>query len=501
MHFRIQVVAVSDDGTEQRKEIADVVRSKATLETLGLTLEESKLVLQALQRILIGQQVNTYLDEQRACPACGKQRQIKQSSTAPFRTLFGLVPVLNPRWQQCECQTHTTKTFRPLRALLPERSSPELRYLETKWAALAPYGVTAKVLHEVLPIDQKHSEVTVRNHTLRAARRSEQAMGEEQAMFVEGSQADRNRLPIPDGPLSVGLDGGIVRARRGTTHSKTANLFEVIAGKSILSFRRNDPEAVPPSSKCFALVRSVDQKPKRRLFDLLQSQGMQANQQVAFFSDGGETVRTVPEYLKVEAEHILDWFHITMKITVLQQCARGLARPKAPDSAADTTDEASLERRLESVKHYLWHGNSIRALDRLQDLEDALEHWGCDEDGEEKSQVENASAARMLKYVRELETYIANNAALIVNYGERYLNGERISTAFVESTINQVVSKRMVKQQQMQWTPEGAHLLLQVRIQVLNEDWENTSRHWYPNFRPVQTAVVAAIRTVPGWGR
>jgi hypothetical protein len=238
-------------------------------------------------------------------------------------------------------------------------------------------------------------------------------------------------------------------------------------------------------------VRSFDKKPKRRLFDLLQSQGMQANQQVTFFSDGGDTVRTLPEYLKVDAEHILDWFHITMKITVLQQCARGLSRPKAPDTASDITDAESLECRLESVKHYLWHGNSIMALDRLQDLEDALEHWGCDEDGEEKSQVENDSAARMLKYVRELATYIANNAALIVNYGERYRNGERISTAFVESTINQVVSKRMVKQQQMQWTPEGAHLLLQVRIQVLNADWEDTFRHWYPNFRPVQTVGTA----------
>ena len=87
----------------------------------------------------------------------------------------------------------------------------------------------------------------------------------------------------------------------------------------------------------------------------------------------------------------------------------------------------------------------------------------------------------MLKYVRELGTYIVNNAPQIVNYGERYRNGERISTGFVESTINQVVSKRMVKKQQMQWTPEGAHLLLQVRTQVLNDDWEQTFRVWYPS--------------------
>jgi hypothetical protein len=78
-----------------------------------------------------------------------------------------------------------------------------------------------------------------------------------------------------------------------------------------------------------------------------------------------------------------------------------------------------------------------------------------------------------------------------VNYGERYRNGERISTGFVESTINQVVSKRMVKKQQMQWTPEGAHLLLQVRTKVLNGDWEDTFRGWYPGFRPSQAPVTS----------
>jgi hypothetical protein len=53
-----------------------------------------------------------------------------------------------------------------------------------------------------------------------------------------------------------------------------------------------------------------------------------------------------------------------------------------------------------------------------------------------------------------------------------------ISTAFVESTINQVVSKRFVKKQQMQWTPRGAHLLLQTRTKVLNDDIEDVFRGW-----------------------
>jgi hypothetical protein len=62
--------------------------------------------------------------------------------------------------------------------------------------------------------------------------------------------------------------------------------------------------------------------------------------------------------------------------------------------------------------------------------------------------------------------------------------GERISTAFVESTINQLVSRRFVKKQQMQWILRGAHLLLQTRTKVLNDELEEVSRRWYPQFRP-----------------
>ena len=60
--------------------------------------------------------------------------------------------------------------------------------------------------------------------------------------------------------------------------------------------------------------------------------------------------------------------------------------------------------------------------------------------------------------------------------------GETISTAFAESTINQVVSKRMVKKQQMRWSQKGAHLLLQVRTRVLNGELRDEFRKWYQGF-------------------
>jgi len=40
----------------------------------------------------------------------------------------------------------------------------------------------------------------------------------------------------------------------------------------------------------------------------------------------------------------------------------------------------------------------------------------------------------------------------------------------------------MVKKQQMRWSHQGAHLLLQIRTRVLNGDWEDTFRRWYPGF-------------------
>ena len=85
------------------------------------------------------------------------------------------------------------------------------------------------------------------------------------------------------------------------------------------------------------------------------------------------------------------------------------------------------------------------------------------------------------KAIDEFRTYIRNNAHLIPNYGERYRNGEPFTTSFVESTVNQVVSKRFCKRQQMQWSKRGAHLLLQARVKTLNREWAAVFKQRYPD--------------------
>jgi hypothetical protein len=66
-----------------------------------------------------------------------------------------------------------------------------------------------------------------------------------------------------------------------------------------------------------------------------------------------------------------------------------------------------------------------------------------------------------------------------------------LSTGVVESTVKPMVSKPFCTRKQMQWTPRGAHLLLQIRTRVLNDEWEATFRTWYPGFRSHPPRVAA----------
>ena len=64
--------------------------------------------------------------------------------------------------------------------------------------------------------------------------------------------------------------------------------------------------------------------------------------------------------------------------------------------------------------------------------------------------------------------YLESNAQYLVNYGWRYRRSMPISSSIAESAVNEVVSLRCAKKRQMRWTNKGAHLLVQVRVAVLN---------------------------------
>ena len=243
--------------------------------------------------------------------------------------------------------------------------------------------------------------------------------------------------------IVVGLDGGYVR----DWGDRKAN-FELIDGQSM-------PESRKPSY--IGLVHGNDRKPKRRLFELLRSQELHANQDVTFLTDGGEEVRSLTELVTPEAKHVLDWFHIAMRLTVLEQYARGVAHH-------DGNEGARLLRKLERTKWLLWHGNQCRAQQQANDLRDDVKVLETD----------YPHFGKFARSAQEFGVYIRSNAGSLINYGER------ISSAMAESTVNAVVSKRFAKRQQMQWTRRGAHMLLQTRTRALDGTLRPLFERWQP---------------------
>lgn len=451
MRVKLQLVLCSDDGREET--VTDLVTLKKDaqrIEQLGLTLTEAKQLLTTIQKRLLHHQVDAFLDGCSTCPDCRAPLKAKGYHSRTFRTLFGTFKLASPR--------RKTTSFRPLSALLTESAAPELLFMETKWSSLVSYGLTVEALTDFLPLDVTLDVKTVRHDTLKVAERCEAELGEEQWSFIEGCPRDWGALPVPDGPLTVGIDGGYVRDWDAKKHN-----FEVIVGKSTLAFKRDDDED-HPSSKRFGFVQTLDTKSKRRLYEVLKSQGMQLNQQITFLSDGSDTIRDLQLYMSPEAEHILDWFHVSRKLTVLDQYAKGLV-------PCDQTLGEEIRDKIERLKWSLWHGNVYKALYKIDDIESLIYNF----------EETYPKFKQLLKAVGEFRTYITNNGHLMPNYGERYRNGEAIATGFVESTVNQVVSKRFCKKQQMQWSKRGAHLLLQTRVKTLNRELGTMFKCWYPD--------------------
>jgi len=316
------------------------------------------------------------------------------------------------------------------------------------------------MLADILPVVAGANATTLRQHALKVAERVEAELGDERSSFIDGCPAQWAALPIPEGRIVVGLDGGYVR----DWYERKAN-FELIVGRSM-------PEDREP--RYIGLVQGYDRKPKRRLFELLTAQGVQPNQDVTFLTDGGITLRPLTERITPECEHVLDWFHVAMRVTVLGQYARGVAH-------YDEGEGARLLAALERIKWLLWHGDKDNALQDAEALRDDAEMLELD----------YPLLSKFTRSAQEFAAYITANASSLINYGERHRSGERISSAMAESTVNAAISKCFAKRQQMQWTKRGAHLLLQTRTRALDGSLRPLFETWYPGLANDNTSQTA----------
>src|SRR5918994_4645126 len=190
MRIQIQLRIVGDDSSViSEGEILHLDKGDDRLEVMSF--DEAKAILAGIQGGTA--QAASFLARHRCCDLCGSPLLSKGPGRTRFRTAFGTIALPSPRFHRCRCQPGAAKTFSPLNLLLTEHIAPELLYLETRWASLVSYGMTADLLKDVLPIDSTADASTIRRHLHKVATRHEANLSGEQPDGLD----EGNGQPLP----------------------------------------------------------------------------------------------------------------------------------------------------------------------------------------------------------------------------------------------------------------------------------------------------------------
>jgi hypothetical protein len=443
--WRVNLVTELQSGETMEVEVGRIERDEqAGLSDLGLRLTEAKQLTSALQAEIVPAQVTIAGEHRCTCAACGRRLASKGYYTATFRSLFGDIPIRIQRLLTCPCQD-VAKSFAAF-DLEAATVAPELAYVTARYAALAPFGKVADFLSELLPVSGAPNAGTVRNRTMRVG---------EAVVQPTVTTTAKPATPRPAEPVVVGLDGGYVRSR----HRQDERHFEVIAGKVIdargsqsrFAFARNSP---PIASDAFKQALAIA--------------GVTEDTPATVLCDGDAGLWRLQREALPNATVVLDWWHAAIRFEHALQAARVLG-------AVDAQLAAEAVRGLERAKWRLWHGRWPGCRRKLA----ALCRWA------RRTSIHGmAGIGRLEHHVGELLGYLERNQGALVHYAARRRNGEPISTAFVESAVNEIIAKRMNKKQQMRWNRATVQPFLNVRTAVLNDTLEDAFRRRYPGFPP-----------------
>ena len=139
-----------------------------------------------------------------------------------------------------------------------------------------------------------------------------------------------------------------------------------------------------------------------------------------------------------------------MRVQHVAQAASGW-----PDaSAGDREAGARLTETIERIRWRLWHGQVERSLNLMGETKATLEATA-----ETASPPATSAALKVARLLGDLETYVCGQSDIIIDYATARRREEPISTANTESTVQWLLHRRMNAQQQMRWTPRGAHLM------------------------------------------
>ena len=222
----------------------------------------------------------------------------------------------------------------------------------------------------------------------------------------------------------------------------------------------------------FSSVPAEADRQQQQLRGVLHRLGATPRTPVTILSDGADGPRSLGQAASVgPTHHVLDCFHLSMCIQHVAQAAKGW-----PDATpGDRAEAACLADTIEHIRWRLWHGQVRRALDLIGETLVTLEAMA------KTASPKAATAGKVVGVLRGLETYVSGQSELIIDYATARGSDEPISTATTESTVQWLLHRRMGANQQMRWSPRGAHLMLKVRTSVVNGTFNKdhaTAERW-----------------------
>ena len=248
-----------------------------------------------------------------------------------------------------------------------------------------------------LPLGKSQAVETARQRTLRAGTRLEQ-----EAVAGAGSKPS-----VATKSIALSIDGGHVRAAR----QYRGRTFEVL-----LAQVSNDEG----KQVVFASVPAEATSQTRQLRGVLHGLEATPATPVTILSDGADGPRSLGEAASPgPTHHVLDWFHLAMRVQHVAQAATSW-----PDATkTDRQARAPLTETIERIRWRLWHGQVKRALDLIAQTTGTVD-----------VAVDNRSpiAAAARKVARLLGEYVSGQSNIIIDYATARRREEPISTAITE---------------------------------------------------------------------
>ena len=244
-----------------------------------------------------------WMADQLACCRCGSVLAHKDIRSIVMRTVFGKVEIPSPRLWTCSCgakQGEPRRSVSPLSKAVPQRVTPELEYLQAKWAAHLPYRQATELLQEVLPLDKGISLGSTRRRILAVGHALDAQIERDIVSRPKPKQGDQVHESISVGCVSVGSawlsfssSPSSRKAARDLAELKSPWAKKVIQERhvNIVAGRATFADRTP---RLYAYVHKQVPSAAARLDQFLHTSGVGPTERVTVISDdAGEFEKAV----------------------------------------------------------------------------------------------------------------------------------------------------------------------------------------------------------------